>query len=303
MKEFISNLLIVQKYFTTLLPRIPVKIERAYKKRLLQHQLIRKRDAENEGFRDKLCANMQIRAQWSDLKWYDAVIEECLDDGRFRVNFTEYDDECDISIGQIQLKKGKRSKRHYSRSRSRSRSVSNDRKNRKHRKRKRSVSSSEEDRDRSRSRHRSSRHRRDNRRRRDHRRERHRSSHRRSESERSRSEDEENYHSDDDREVDDDKELEEMVRKQEMEASVAIGRDYARRPTAYYHSLTLDLETGTNRKRSPSPQPIRRKKKTKSKGDEVKKVVAEPVNKMPSKEHLEKMRLLKIKYGDASKGK
>merc|ERR1719410_1969894 len=85
MKEFVSNLLIIQKYFSTLLPRIPVKIERAYKKRLLQHQLIRKRDAENEEFRDLLANDMEIRAQWSDLKWYDAQIEECLDDGRFRV--------------------------------------------------------------------------------------------------------------------------------------------------------------------------------------------------------------------------
>ena len=108
--------------------------------------------------------------------------------------------------------------------------------------------------------------------------------------------------------MNDERALEEMVRKKEMEACVAIGRDYARRPTAYYHSLTLHLETGTNRKRSPTPPPSTLRKKAKksssssssSKSSQNKDKMVTQQSKLPSKEHLEKMRLLKQKYGNAA---
>jgi len=359
-REFVEGLLQNQKYFSTLLPRIPVKIERAYKKRLLQRELIKKRDLENETIRDQLAAGMEIRAQWQDLKWYNATIDECLEDGKFLVTFLEYGDQYTVSIGQIQLKKKQSASRSASgaRSRSRSRSVSSERhrhssrrhrdrdghrerhrdRERRHRKRKRSVSSSRSvssgasrsgsaSRSRSRSRSRShsnSKHRSSKSRhkssssRHGHHSHHHRSSKRHSSSrhddrhkERSKKRDtkhhaESNGLAVEDVEMNDDRELEEMVRKKEMEACVAIGRDYARRPTAYYHSLTLHLETGTNRKRSPTPPAAslrsRKSKKKASNGQSqvaVKKVTSKP----PSRQHLEKMRLLKQRYGDAASSK
>ena len=343
MKEFVCNLLQLQKYYSTLLPRIPVKIERAYKKRLLQRELIKKRDADNECFREQLAVGMEVRAQWQDLKWYPAVIDECMESGKFVVTFTEYEDQCEVSIGQIQLKKKKkqsvdRSHERSSRDRERRhrRDRSRDRDDGGRRKRKRSMSRdrsrsvsvsysrsrspSSRSRSRSRSRsssrrHRSSRHK--SRSSRHHRSSRHRGSrHRSSRHKRSRYEDdrrrgsasrgeeeeEEGAYSDE--EMNDEKALEQMLKKKEMEACVAIGRDYARRPTAYYHSLTLHLETGTNRKRSPSPAPAPTRKKTKlsSNGVSSKRPAAQPP-KVVSKEHLEKMRQLRLKYGDASKKK
>lgn len=107
--------------------------------------------------------------------------------------------------------------------------------------------------------------------------------------------------------MNDERALEEMVRKKEMEACVAIGRDYARRPTAYYHSLTLHLETGTNRKRSPTPPPstLRKKINKSSSNNNLKshKQIQSQQPKLPSKQHLEKMRLLKQKYGNAAANK
>jgi len=140
MKDFVCNLLQLQKYYSTLLPRIPVKIERAYKKRLMQRELIKKRDADNECFRGQLTAGMEVRAQWQDLKWYTAVIDECLENTKYLVTFTEYEDQCEVSIGQIQLKKKKkaldrreerssrdRDRRHRRHNGSRKRSSSRDR--------------------------------------------------------------------------------------------------------------------------------------------------------------------------------
>eukprot|EP01084_Bolivina_argentea_P286143 490825_1 len=260
-KEYVENLLQLQKYYSTLLPRIPVKIERAYKKRLLQRQLIQKRDLENETFRNKLKMDMEIRAQWEDLKWYNAVIDECCENGKYLVTFTEYDDQCEITIGQIQLKK-------KIRSRSRSRS-----KDRKRRRRSRSQSYSMSDGSRSRSRSRSRSHGRKHKKHRRHRSRRHHSrSHKhcsrrdrhKSRVDRDRDRYDNGYS---DKELNDEKALEDMVRKKEMEAVVAIGRDYARRPTAYYHSLTLHLETGTNRKRSHTP-PLNSIRKKNNKNNE-----------------------------------
>ena len=79
------SLLQKHKYYNTLLPRMPVKLERAYKKRL-QVQLIKQRDSDHkaEGLRQQLVEGLEVRAQCYDLKWCD--------DGSFAVTFTDYDD-------------------------------------------------------------------------------------------------------------------------------------------------------------------------------------------------------------------
>ena len=84
---------------------MPVKIERAYKKRLLQRQLVRQRDAEHEAQGLRRCPRegLEVRAQRDDLSWYSAVIDECCDDGSFAVTFADYDDAAVVSIDQIQL--------------------------------------------------------------------------------------------------------------------------------------------------------------------------------------------------------
>jgi len=92
-----------------------------------------------------------------------------------------------------------------------------------------------------------------------------------------------------------------MVLKQERDSAAAKGRNYARRPTSYYHSLTLPHEVGTNRKRSPTPPPERPKPKPRRKDEKKQKEAKQP--KQPTKEHVEKMKKLKERYGDASANK
>ena len=106
-----------------------------------------------------------------------------------------------------------------------------------------------------------------------------------------------NNNNNDNQRMDFDKKLEEMVRKGEQEAALAVGKEYARRPTSYKTSLTLPHETSTNRKRSPTPPLIRAAKREKPVEKEKPKQ-----KKPPSKEQIEKMRLLRLKYGDASQG-
>ena len=58
---------------------------------------------DNESLREQLAVGMEVRAQWQDLKWYPAVIDECMESGKFVVTFAEHEDQREVSIGQIQL--------------------------------------------------------------------------------------------------------------------------------------------------------------------------------------------------------
>lgn len=95
--------------------------------------------------------------------------------------------------------------------------------------------------------------------------------------------------------------LEAIIRQRERDQALAVGRDYAKRPTSYKTSLSTPLEVGTARKRSRSPPPVSyrssRRTTKRSPSPEVKK------KKKPSKEHLEKMAKLREQYGDASANK
>ena len=361
MGTFIKNLIEQQKYYTTLLPRIPVKIERAYKKRLLQKELIKKRDGINEKFRHKLKEQMIIDAQWRDFKYYKAKITELLQDGLIKVLFIDYDDDEEelVSIGQIKLLNNNNSDASKSSDTDNSDSDRNSNDShghnkqhksdiyssddeRKHHKRKyrsrdhdrrdrhvrhhhyhhryshsRSKSSEYDKRRHHHHRHKSRKRRHDTRsrsreykRKRDRNGKKYRDRDRMDRIDRDRDRDRDRRRKDkkrgrkysdnimNDDDILNEKNLDKIIQKRERDKVVAKGRDYARRPTAYYHSLTLDLETGTNRKRSPEPSNVIKKKK---KRDDIKPKIIK--NKMPSKEWLEQQQKLKAIYGDASSKK
>jgi len=81
-------------------------------------------------------------------------------------------------------------------------------------------------------------------------------------------------------------------RRRQREKAVASGKDYARRPTSYKSSLSLRLEVGTTRKRSKSPSPGRAQRENRQRSpsaDECKK-------KEPSLEHKLKIAQLMERY-------
>jgi len=197
---------------------------------------------------------MTILAEWTaDQKWYEAqIVQVNHKTGKFLVSYMEYPDDepIEVTIGQIKLigSENRASSRYRSRSRSSSDSHTRARNRSRSRKREREKdtgrgrrrgSSRSRSRSRTRTRTRSSENR-------------HRG---RSRSNSSRSKSNDRHKGKD--ELLNATNLDEMILKQDREGAAAKGRNYARRPTSYYHSLTLPHETGTNRKRSPTPPPER----------------------------------------------
>jgi pre-mRNA-splicing factor 38B len=149
MGMFVQRLIKELQYFGTLLPRIPVLIERKMKVQLLLNEEKKRRAVENEALVDRLVAGVQIRAIYSDEEndpaWYEAVIDsvEHGDEGncnplhvKFWVSFPEYGNTELVSLGEVQLlesrdesrsrshdpkRESRRRGRSWSRSRSRSR--------------------------------------------------------------------------------------------------------------------------------------------------------------------------------------
>jgi len=259
----------------------------------LRRDLEKKRDADNESIRHLLKPGLSILAEWTaDQKWYEAhIIQPIHKTGKFLVTYLEYpDDDIEVTIGQIRLKgsdnrpnsrfrSGSRSPSH-SHTRTRSRSRSREREREKDRGRGRRGSSHSRTRTRTRSRSREDRHRRNSRS----------ASGSRSKSNDRRKDKDGLYLSEE--------KLNEVVLKQERDSAAAKGRNYARRPTSYYHSLTLPHEVGTNRKRSPTPPLERPPRKPRRRNEEKQKEAKQP--KPPTREHVEKMKKLREMYGDAS---
>jgi hypothetical protein len=90
MGQYVEKLLSDNKYYGTLLPRIPVPVEREHKKKLMLRGVLRTRQEENELYRDRLKPGMRIKTAYEDGKFYEAEINETLDNGNFVVTFTEY---------------------------------------------------------------------------------------------------------------------------------------------------------------------------------------------------------------------
>ncbi|KAG5190263.1 hypothetical protein JKP88DRAFT_271470 [Tribonema minus] len=113
------------QYYGTMLPRIPVPIERKMKVHLLLHQEKKKRAAANQAIKDRLRAGVKVRAIYADEEndpaWYEAVIdavERADDEGvpdSYWVTFPEYGNASLVGLGEIQLLESKDESRSRSR--------------------------------------------------------------------------------------------------------------------------------------------------------------------------------------------
>lgn len=108
--EFAKRLLLDLNYPGTILPRIPIPVHREYKKLILtasgSYRTVEPVfDADDDdgaseaGVADssdpmRIPVGTEVRAQYyNDGKYYDAVVEEVLPNGRYRVSFVDYDGE------------------------------------------------------------------------------------------------------------------------------------------------------------------------------------------------------------------
>jgi len=275
--RFVKKLLRENKFQGQTLPTIPIPVHREYRKKLLLMDLLEKNNRKYERF---LKVGTEVLAQYQeDTEFYPAVIEEFLEDcGNYLVSFSEYNEEQEVTLGQIKLPREVKRKFRQRRKRDKSPS-SRDRKRRKRERHRRSRSRSRSSRRRSRSRSR------------------HRFSNSRSRS----------------RESSQSPDLEAMIREEDRRLqSVVYGQNPAQKIMGYKKSLSVTIVDSGSR---PShygtqtnegggrPPPISsaasleiRKRKLEK---EKQKVSAETV-KAPSKDHLKKMQQLMAIYGDAS---
>jgi len=106
--EWIKTLLSGNKYFNTILPRIPVPVERQYKMDLLKlekdKEEERARTRKNERNRHLFACGTKVTALFhEDKKWYQAVIDSIEKNGKFWVTFTEYGNSEEVSLGNMKL--------------------------------------------------------------------------------------------------------------------------------------------------------------------------------------------------------
>ena len=122
--DFVRQLLNSMDYYGTLLPRLPVQIEREIKVKLIEAEEIERRAKANMSDRSKMehfkRVGSFVRALYGDeenpVTWYDAVVDRVLsqDDAsgeplvrpQFVVTFTEYGNTETVSIGEIDLRGG-----------------------------------------------------------------------------------------------------------------------------------------------------------------------------------------------------
>jgi len=137
--EFLISLLKENKYASTHidfpLPRIPVPIHRAYRKKIYMMELI---DKENKQFKDSIRAGDEVLALYhDDQEYYTARVEELLENGNYYIRFEEYDTDQEVCLGQMKLICKRKHERDSSLSRSPS--IGRDRSTSRSRKRKSDV--------------------------------------------------------------------------------------------------------------------------------------------------------------------
>ncbi|TDH73741.1 hypothetical protein CCR75_003647 [Bremia lactucae] len=273
--EWLIRLLEENNYFSTILPRIPKKIEDGIKVKLLLLVRKKERGQANAAIVNCLQPGTKVRAMYADEEnepaMYDAIIDSVEEGGQyFWVTFPAYGNSEKVSLGDIEYVPSKSVLRSHSWSRDRSRERYNQSSDRRQRGSRR---------DRSRTRRQSS-------------------SRSRSAS-RDRCKREQSSHGNERNKFTDiTGDLLQQVRERERRKAEAVGRDYASRPASYKGSLSLKLDRWTSRKRSRSPM----------KRDEV--VVVQPGMSTgderpscvtPSREGAEKrLKSLRELYGDAS---
>lgn len=135
-RDFVKRILKEQKYQGYSLPKIPIPVHREYRKKILLMDILQ--DG-NRKYERNLRKGTVVKAQYAeDTEFYDAEIESIDEDtGTYSVNFTDYDEDQDVCLGQIKIPKDlKREWRSNRRSHSsdrrkkRSRSRSRDRRRR-----------------------------------------------------------------------------------------------------------------------------------------------------------------------------
>ncbi|CAM9395331.1 unnamed protein product [Chrysoparadoxa australica] len=331
MGQYVQKLITDMQYYGTMLPRIPVPIERSMKVQLLLHGEKKKRAIVNRAVQDRLVVGTKIRAIYADADndpaWYDAVIQSVEADDMFYVSFPEYGNVELLGLGEVQLLES--TDRSQSKSQSRGRDQERQRSESKGRDKRRD--SRERDRDRDRDRRRDG-HRdrdRDGRRRRSRSRDRDRDRDRRRGRSRSRSRGR-------DRDRDrrrkrsrsgsasgrrskggagdpsvsvldmDPNKLYQQVLENERRGVTAVGKDYASRPASFKGSMSLKLDRYTHRQKSRSRSPVRevidRRTRPRSRSRDRNRRKRSPERKPEpvSAEQLAKQAQLRKKYGDAS---
>jgi len=251
MGKFCIKILTDMNYYNTMLPRIPVPIERQIKAHLILFEEEQRRADANLRSVRQLKPGMEVRAIYSDEDndpaWYNAVVNEVMEpeeDGQkpmVVVTFPEYGNQECLSLGKLDLSAlaeaendQPREKRTRDRSRSREHKKSHKKSHRRSRSRSRErkhdkKSRKKDDRDRDRDRDR--------------------------DSDRRRSREKDPPASQSGGSLLGGVMAE--VTKRDRERSAAHGKDYAQRPASYKGSLSLKLDRFTHRKKSRSRSPDR----------------------------------------------
>eukprot|EP00922_Rhytidocystis_sp_ex-Travisia-forbesii_P048503 GHVS01072241.1.p1 GENE.GHVS01072241.1~~GHVS01072241.1.p1 ORF type:complete len:634 (-),score=127.25 GHVS01072241.1:199-2100(-) len=295
MGEYVETLITEDKYFSTVLPRLPVKIKNQYGAQLIAMDEHRARKRENLAKLDEISAYGTSVDACSNGDWLEGIVINVVDNGPGRTCLLiklEDDSQEEIDIGLVsarpphvdlppieenedeenggERKKRKKRKHHRHRSRSRDRADRNESGGEKRRKRSRSP--------------------RHHRRHSPHRRHSHRAERRHEEAAAAAVNREDASRA---KQPKTQEELLEEFRRREREKALASGKDYARRPTSYKSSLSLKIEMGTTRRKSRSSSPLAvapsSSASRRAPSPEKKKVE-------PSVEHRQKMAQLMQKY-------
>eukprot|EP01066_Platyproteum_vivax_P011191 Platyproteum_vivax@DN5076_c0_g1_i1.p1 len=290
--EWVESLITEDKYFNTVLPRLPTKVKQAYGARLMTLSEYRKRKETNKQLvaEGVLGPGTEVDA-CSQGDWLEGLVKEVMDElpGRLSVRVKLEDgSEETLDVGMVipildsESESDGEPKKHKHKRRSRSRSA--DKKtekegHREHRAGERERSRERTDRgdrgDRDRSRERGEAHRdrdrerdRGDKARGDRDRDRDRSRERGDRDRRDRDEERERWspersasrsrsasrEREGDRKPMTQEEAMRQFMKREQNKAIATGKDYARRPTSYKSSLSLRMESSTIRRRSPEKE-------------------------------------------------
>ena len=103
MGKYVKELLQEQKYFGSMLPRIPIPIQRDIDIKILEVESIANKHETNERYRKYLKIGVKTRAQFSeDNKWYNCKVSGLLDDGTIEVTYDPPYGNVDVlGIGRI----------------------------------------------------------------------------------------------------------------------------------------------------------------------------------------------------------
>jgi len=284
---FLLRLINETKYFGMPMPKIPIPVHRAYRRKVVE---MRVRTERNAKYRHVLEEGTKVEGMYhEDTQYYPCSIVEELDNGNYKIYFDEYSEYQEVSIGQIKIPKSLKKRRRRSRSRDRDR-------DRKKRRRRNSRSSS-----RSRSRRSRSRERITDRYRGGSSRDARRGKRRRSPS----------Y---DDGSASDTPDIEEMIREEDRSAQLSSSaRHCAERAISYNRMLsTSGMDAGRlfepdNFTRAPlvvnmpSNKMVCAPRRRKPKETSSRKRLEETTQvRVPTKQHIAKMHALRQRYGDAS---